>query len=84
MRKLKLFLYLSAVLLMGIPTSIVLISEDVTFSSKFSNTIISTALGLVIIGKSITLYQKRKDNKSFAPDIGVIIGLAIVLVTRFV
>ncbi|MBM4763718.1 histidine kinase [Bacillus sp. B15-48] len=84
MEKLKWFLYLSAVLLVGVPMSIVLMSDDVTFSSTFSHSIISTAFVLVILGKMITVQEKRKDNKRFASDIGIMIGLSIVLVTRFI
>ncbi|WP_239094247.1 histidine kinase [Bacillus sp. B15-48] len=64
--------------------SIVLMSDDVTFSSTFSHSIISTAFVLVILGKMITVQEKRKDNKRFASDIGIMIGLSIVLVTRFI
>jgi hypothetical protein len=84
MDKLKWFLYLSASLLIVIPTSVVLMSDDVTFSSTFSNIIISTAIILFILGKMITISEKRKGNKSFAPDIGAVIGLFIVLVFRLI
>ncbi|KGA95943.1 histidine kinase [Alkalihalobacillus alcalophilus ATCC 27647 = CGMCC 1.3604] len=79
MDKLKWFLYFSAVLLVGIPISIALMS-DTTFSSTFSQIVISTATFLVILGKFITVFQKRKENKRFAGDIGAIIGLFIVII----
>jgi predicted tellurium resistance membrane protein TerC len=84
LEKLKWFLYLSAVLLIGIPISIVLMDDNVTFSSTFSNTVISTAIVLVILGKMINIYIKRKENKSFVSDVGIIIGIFIVLVARLV
>ncbi|WP_249872505.1 histidine kinase [Oceanobacillus saliphilus] len=84
MGRLKWFLYLCAVLLIVIPTSIFLIFDGVTFPTTLSNTSINTAILLVILGKIITIYEKKKENKSLAPDIGIIIGVSIVLVTRFV
>lgn len=81
--KLKLLLYLSAILLIVIPIAIVLMS-DVPFSSTFSHTIISTAIILLILGKMITLFEKKKENKSFAPDTGIIIGLSVVLILNFI
>lgn len=58
--------------------------DSITFSSAFSNIIISTAIVLVILGKMLNIYIKRKENKSFVSDVGVIIGIFIVLVARFV
>ncbi|WP_078427482.1 histidine kinase [Alkalihalobacterium alkalinitrilicum] len=84
MNKLKWFLYLSGASLIVIPTSVVLMSEDVTFSATLSNTVISSAIILVILGKMITILEKRKVNKSFVPDIGAVIGLFIVLVLRLI
>lgn len=79
MGKLKWILYLAAILLIAIPTLIVLIS-DATFSSTFSHTIISVAIIFVILGKMITVLEKRKKHQSVAPDIGIIIGLFIVFI----
>lgn len=84
MYKLKWFMYFSAALLIFIPTSVVLMSDDVTFSSLFSNVVISTAIVLVILGIMVTIFEKKKANKSFAPDIGAVIGLLIVLFIRFI
>ncbi|KHF39252.1 hypothetical protein [Halalkalibacter okhensis] len=83
MGKWKWLFYLVAILLIGIPISIVLMSDEVTFSSTFSHTVISTAMVLVILGKMITVFEKRNKKKSFASDIGMIIGISIVLVLRF-
>jgi hypothetical protein len=83
MGKWKMSLYLIAVLLIMIPLVTVLIT-DVPFSSFFSHIVLSTAISLVIIGKLITIFEKRKENHSFVPDVGVVIGLFIVLVTRFI
>ncbi len=76
-------MYLSAVLLIVIPTIIVLVS-DVTFTATFSSTVIVISIVLVILGKLITVFQKRKENKSFAVDIGALIGLSIVITLRFI
>ncbi|MFC0561520.1 histidine kinase [Halalkalibacter alkalisediminis] len=83
MDKFKLFLYLSAVLLIVIPTIIVFMS-DVTFTAAFSSTVIITSIVLVILGKLITVFQKRKENKSFAIDIGAIVGLSIVITLKLI
>nr|WP_246879848.1 histidine kinase [Bacillus suaedae] len=80
----KWFLYLSAALLIFIPISIVLMSDTITFSSTFSKIVISTGIILVIFGKVLSLLEKRKENKSFSTDIGIITGLLIALVARFV
>jgi|SRR5690625_2333821 len=63
-------------MLIGIPTIIVLLS-DVPFSSTFSHTIINTAIICVILGKMITVLEKKKKRHHFASDIGVMIGLAL-------
>lgn len=83
MDKWKLFLYLSAILLIVIPISIVLMT-DVPFHSIFSHTVLNAAIILVILGKMITIFEKRKESKSYAPDLGAIIGLSIVLIIGFI
>ncbi|WP_077617513.1 histidine kinase [Bacillus sinesaloumensis] len=84
MEKMKWFLYLSALLLIGIPIFIVLFSDDVTFSSTFSHIVLSIGILLFISGKLIAISEKKKESKRLAPDIGVVIGLFIVLVFRLV
>ncbi|MDL4842388.1 histidine kinase [Aquibacillus rhizosphaerae] len=83
MGKWRAFLYISALFLIVIPISIVLMTDD-PFRSIFSNLVISLAIILVILGKSITVVEKRKESKRFAPDIGAIIGLSIVLIIGFI
>lgn len=83
MNKLKILLYLSAVLLIVIPILIVFIS-DIPFSSTFSNTVISTSIVLVILGILITVFQKSKENKIIVGEIGAIIGLSIVLIISLI
>lgn len=78
MSKLRPFLYISALLLILIPTSIVLIA-DVSFNSLFSYIVISISLILVMMGKTITVFEKRKEGKKTSTDMGAIIGLTIVL-----
>ncbi|MGD6834843.1 histidine kinase [Sutcliffiella halmapala] len=83
MEKLRGLLYLSAVLLVGIPTLIVIASDD-SFSSTFSNILISIAIVNVMLAKLVTVFEKRKENRRFSVDIGTIIGLSIVLIIRFI
>ncbi|WP_047985764.1 hypothetical protein [Ornithinibacillus californiensis] len=82
MNKLKLILYVSAVLLIAIPTLIVFIS-DASFSSTTSNTIITISIVFIVLGKVINIVEKKKENNRIAIDIGVIVGLAIVILLRW-
>lgn len=82
MEKFKWFLYVSAVLLVGVPTLLVITSDD-PYSSTFSNIVIALAFGLVILGKLIAVYEKRKENRRFSVDIGTIIGLSIAWILWF-
>lgn len=83
MEKVKWFMYTVAGLLIVIPTMYVIIS-DTSFSSVTSNVLIFLAIMLVILGKLITLLDKKKENRSYAIDMGAIIGLSIVLIIRFI
>ncbi|GAA0730444.1 hypothetical protein GCM10008905_31760 [Clostridium malenominatum] len=74
-------LYIIAALLVFIPTSIVLVTEF-TFSSFFSKIFLSAALTLIIVGKILTIIKKSKNDKSIPKDVGIIIGLLIVLVSK--
>ncbi|UAL48205.1 histidine kinase [Sutcliffiella horikoshii] len=79
MEKVKWFMYTVAGLLIVIPTMYVFIF-DTGFSSLTSNILISIAILLVILGKLISVIEKKKENRSYAVDIGAIIGLSIVLI----
>jgi len=81
MEKVKWFMYTVAGLLIVIPTIYVLIS-DISFSSVTSNILISTSILLVILGKLISVMDKKKVNRSYAVDIGAITGLSIVFILR--
>ena len=83
MEKVKWFMYTVAGLLIVIPTMYVIIS-DTSFSSVTSNVLIFLAIMLVILGKLITLLDKKKENRSYAIDMGAIIGLTIVFFIRFI
>ncbi|WP_404448565.1 histidine kinase [Sutcliffiella horikoshii] len=83
MEKVKWFMYTVAGLLIVIPTMYVIIS-DTSFSSVASNVLIFIAILLVILGKLISLLDKKKENRSYAVDMGAIIGLSIVLIIRFI
>ncbi|WP_404461161.1 histidine kinase [Sutcliffiella horikoshii] len=79
MEKVKWFMYTVAGLLIVIPTMYVFIF-DIGFSSLTSNILISIAILLVILGKLISVIEKKKENRSYAVDFGAIIGLSIVLI----
>ncbi|WP_404431357.1 histidine kinase [Sutcliffiella horikoshii] len=81
MEKVKWFMYTVAGLLIVIPTIYVIIS-DTSFSSVTSNILISIAILLVIFGKLISVMDKKKENRSYAVDIGAIIGLLTVFILR--
>lgn len=83
MGKMRIFFYLCAVLLIVIPTSIVLMT-NVPFSSTFSHLVISAALILIILGKLITVIEKRNIGEKIAPELGVIMGLSIVLILKLI
>lgn len=74
-------LYLIASLIILIPVSIVLVT-DVPFSSAFSKTSISVAIIFVMIGKTLTILNKKKGDKSIPVDIGILIGMLITLVSH--
>lgn len=79
--KLSFILYVVAALLILIPISIVLVTE-ITFSSYFSKVTISTALACIIVGRILTLIKKDRKDKTLPIDIGIVMGLLIVLVSR--
>ena len=81
MEKIKWMLYIGALLLIGIPMLFVF-TESVTFSSFVRHMLIGSSIGLLIAGLVINAHQKRKANKSFTVDIGIAIGLLLVLVFR--
>ncbi|WP_416150020.1 histidine kinase [Salipaludibacillus sp. HK11] len=64
-----------------IPMLIVMMTDDPN-SSVFSNIVVNTLIILVILGKMITVLEKRKGNKRYAPDIGAVIGLSILFKQR--
>lgn len=74
-------MYTVAGLLIVIPTMYVFIF-DTAFSTGTSNILISLAILLVILGKLISVIDKKKESRSYAVDIGAIIGLSIVFILR--
>lgn len=72
--KLSRVLYLIASLIILIPISIVLIT-DVPFSSAFTNISIGISYIFVIIGKTLTILNKKKGDKDLPVDIGILIGI---------
>jgi len=81
MEKVKWFMYTVAGLLIVIPIMYVIIS-DTSFSSLTSNILISIAILLVVLGKVISVMDKKKEKRSYAADLGAIIGLSIVFTLR--
>lgn len=74
-------LYIIAALLVFIPISIVLVTE-ITFSAIVSKIHISIALVFIILGKILTIIKKGKNDHSIPKDIGIVIGVLIVLISR--
>lgn len=73
-------LYLIGILIIIIPIGIVFVTE-ITFSSFLSKILLCSSLAFIIVGKILTANKKNKGDKSIPGDIGVIIGLLIVLVS---
>lgn len=74
-------MYIIASLLVFIPIAIVFVTET-GFNSFVSKIIISTAVTLIILGKILTVIKKGKKDSSIPKDIGIIIGLLIVLISK--
>lgn len=72
--KLSRVLYLIASLIILIPISIVLIT-DVPFSSTFTNISIGVSYIFVIIGKILTILNKKKGDKDLPVDVAILIGI---------
>lgn len=76
-------LYIVAILITIVPISIVMITGN-AFNSYQSKIFINIALICIILGKAITLKDKKKGDKTIQRDIGVIIALLIVLIFAIV
>ncbi|MFD2043423.1 histidine kinase [Ornithinibacillus salinisoli] len=79
--KLNFILYVIVALLVLVPIFIMLVS-DVTFSESLRDTVVGSALALIIVGKVLTIIEKKKEKKRIAGDIGIVIGIFIVLLFR--
>lgn len=79
--KWSLFLYIIAFIIILASIFIVLV-KDVALDVTLGRTLVSIALILVIIGKLLTVLEKRKANLRISADIGIVIGLLVVLVFR--
>lgn len=78
--KLSSILYLIAGLVVLVPISIVL-STGNAFSSFYSKTFLTTAITFIIIGRTLTIAKKGKEDKTIPwGGIGSIIGLLIALI----
>ncbi len=74
-------LYILAALIIIIPLLIVLISNK-GFSPFFSKVIISTSILCIEMGLLIKTYMMKKEGKSIAKDIGLIIWLLLIIIWR--
>ncbi|MDQ0229892.1 histidine kinase [Metabacillus malikii] len=79
----KWMMYSTALLIVVIPTTIALFSAT-SFSSSFSHTMITLAILLVIAAKLLNVVQKRQQNKTYAGDVGAVVGLLLVVIIRFI
>lgn len=78
--KLSFILYLIAVLLISIPISIALVTDN-TFNSFYSEIFVNTAIIFVIVGSILTVVKKTiADRKVQWDGIGSITGLLILLI----
>lgn len=77
--KLTRALYLTAALMVLVPIFIVLIT-DVHFSSGSSNISTVAAYIFVIIGKILTILNKKKGDKERPVDIGILTGILIAFI----
>lgn len=72
--------YLFAALIVFIPIGIVIVTDS-AFNSFYSKFFVSTAIALIIMGKSLAAYKKTIEYRAVPwADISGIMGLLIVLV----
>ncbi|WP_010093860.1 hypothetical protein [Ornithinibacillus scapharcae] len=76
----RLGLYLLAIIITCLLLLTPLISDITINHSLLSKILISVPFVLVIIGKMISIWEKKAGNKSFSGDIGINIGLILGLV----
>jgi hypothetical protein len=77
----SLILYTLALLLLVVPMLITLGTDEnygLTWHLLFTN----LAIGLLLLGKVLSLIQKIKENKSIVADVSIIVVLLIILVPR--
>ena len=82
MNKLSQILYIIAVVVLLILLILVSVA-DFTFSGFVGRSITNTAITLFLIGLILTIVQKKKEDKKISADVGIVIGISIVLVSRF-
>ncbi|WP_042146864.1 hypothetical protein [Paucisalibacillus sp. EB02] len=79
--KYSLVLYILALLLLVVPVLITLGTDEnygLTWHLLFTN----IAIGFLLLGKVLSLIQKRKENKSIIADTSIIVVLFIIFVPR--
>lgn len=79
--KIRLMLYIIAMMIIMVPTAIVL-PTDITFNSATRKILISTSFTCIIIGKILKVSEKEKTNKNIQKDIIVIITLLILILAK--
>ena len=82
MKKVSSLLYVVAAFFVMIPICIVLVT-DKPFTSFQSEMFTLGALLSIIIGKLVTVIDKRRNNEKLAKDIGILLGLVIVLIAHY-
>jgi|GEM_PF-3896953 len=73
--------YRLAALSIILPLIYVMINQNVDFTGTSATMVINVAAVFVALGKFITIQQKKGEGKSFASEIGVLIGLAVVILS---
>ena len=74
-------LYVIAALLIFIPTWFALRNE-IIYSSSFITMVIDAVLLLFIIGKLVTIREKKRENQPIARDVGIVLGLLALFIVR--
>lgn len=77
----SLLLYTLALLLLVVPILITL-GTDESYGLSWHLLLTNIAIGLLLVGKVLSLIQKRKENKSIVADASIILVLLIILVPR--
>lgn len=74
-------LYIIAALLIFIPTWFALRNE-IVYSSIFITIVVGAILLLFMIGKLVSIREKKRKGQPITRDIGIVLGLLVVFLFR--